>query len=1123
MPRAPRCRAVRALLRGRYREVLPLAKFARRLGAEGRRLVRRGDPASFRALVAQCLVCVPWGARPLPAAPSFQQVSYLKELVARVVQGLCERGTRNVLAFGFALLDEARDGPPVAFTTSVRSYLPNTATETLRGSGAWGLLLHRLGDDVLAHLLTRCALYLLVAPSCAYQVCGAPLYELGWSPVRSARRSASAGEVAQRVGTAAAPSRRRRRGSASGSSSAKRPRRDPVGEPDEPAALADPGRVQMQRDSDTPTGTAIPGAATFATTWESEPLGTCGPSTRAGSDRATRSSSTRPPPSGPWDTYIETKLLLYSARASERLPRSFLLSGLQGSLAGAGRLVEAIFLPSTPPARGASRRTRRLPQRYWRMRPLFRELLENHARCPYGALLSTHCPRRASTSVRGSPGRAEAGGLLSGGAGGGPQERPPRLAAEAAGEEDAEPRRLVQLLRRHSSPWQVYMFLRACLQRLVPTRLWGSRHNKCRFLRNVKKFLSLGKHARLPLRELMWKMRVEDCTWLRRRPGRRGVPASEHRLREAILAAFLHWLLGCYVAELLRSFFYITETTFQKNRLFFYRQSVWRELQGLGTRQHLRRAQLRELPWAEVQQRREAGLPLLTSKLRFVPKPSGLRPIVSADRALGARPGRGEKLHAQVRDLFSVLNYARTRRPGLLGASVLGLDDVHRAWAAFTQQARDQQPPRALHFVKVDVTGAYDTIPLSTLMAVVARALEPRESVYCVRRFAVVQRAAHGRLRRAFRRHVSTLQDLQPYLKQFVQHLQATSSLKDAVVIEQSCSLNETGHSLFRVFRHLVYSSVLRLGGRYYVQRRGIPQGSVLSTLLCSLCYGDMENTVLCGVQRDGLLLRLVDDFLLVTPHLAQAKAFLRTLAGGVPGYGCVMNSHKTVVNFPVGDEVPGASAFLQLPAHCLFPWCGLLLDTRTLEVRCDYSGYARTCIRASLASTRGPQAGRGMRRKLLALLRLKCHGLFLDLRVNGLQTVYINVYKTLLLQAYRFHACVLQLPFDQGVRRNPLFFLRIISDMASRCYSILKAKNAGVTLGAGGALGLFPVEAAHWLCYHAFLHKLARHRTCYRSLLGALRTAQMQLHQKLPEATVTLLEAAATPSLSADFKTILD
>lgn len=39
---------------------------------------------------------------------------------------------------------------------------------------------------------------------------------------------------------------------------------------------------------------------------------------------------------------------------------------------------------------------------------------------------------------------------------------------------------------------------------------------------------------------------------------------------------------------------------------------------------------------------------------------------------------------------------------------------------------------------------------------------------------------------------------------------------------------------------------------RCYVQRQGIPQGSSLSTLLCSLCFGDMENKLFAEVQQDG-------------------------------------------------------------------------------------------------------------------------------------------------------------------------------------------------------------------------------------------------------------------------------
>ena len=67
-------------------------------------------------------------------------------------------------------------------------------------------------------------------------------------------------------------------------------------------------------------------------------------------------------------------------------------------------------------------------------------------------------------------------------------------------------------------------------------------------------------------------------------PGARCIPAAEHRLREAVLARFLCWLMGAYVVELLRAFFYVTETTFQKNRLFFFRKRVWSQLQSIGIR-----------------------------------------------------------------------------------------------------------------------------------------------------------------------------------------------------------------------------------------------------------------------------------------------------------------------------------------------------------------------------------------------------------------------------------------------------------------------------------------------------------------------------------------------------------
>ncbi|XP_057565961.1 telomerase reverse transcriptase isoform X3 [Hippopotamus amphibius kiboko] len=1051
MPRAPRCRAVRALLRDRYRLVLPLAAFVRRLGPEGRRLVRRGDPAAFRALVAQCLVCVPWDAQPPPAAPSFRQVSCLKELVARVVQRLCERGARNVLAFGFALLDGARGGPPVAFTTSVRRYLPNTVTDTLRGSGAWGLLLRRLGDDVLTHLLARCALYLLVPPSCAYQVCGPPLYDL-----------CPAGAAGTRPGLAL-PRRAWDGGHAEAGAPRERPAQGARRRPGSAGARPPPAKRRRRG---------------------------------LGPERGPEGQAPGPRPCA------ETKQFLYGSGSRERLRRSFLLCSLPASLAGARRLVETIFLGSKARPPGARRGARRLPARYWRMRPLFRELLENHARCPYGALLRAHCPLRARVSPAAPRGQGSPEGPAA----------PP--------EADAGSRRLLQLLRQHSSAWQVYGLLRACLRRLVPAGLWGSRHNERRFLRTVKKLLSLGKHGKLSPQELTWKMKVQDCAWLRGSSGvhlhgppglhatvcgapaggglaegRRGHRAGQcgcHSTR--IGGSCGHPGAGRDLLPPLATCF-LSGGPQAPSALSFGLEATKRRVPFLSEDKRVCSIDL-------TRTGRSRG-PVSLCELR-APKPRS--PVV----------GRASPPRALCTTVSGRLcHHVRLPDPGRLP---LGLEAPPRAvWpdpqltapasAELLPERGRQQPLRALP--------APGPQPRRQDWGQVLRPVPGGPPGL---------HPVHAALQPLLRRHGEQAPPRHP-AGRVRTHASRLLLCPGPVCISgpgcrRGCALSSRNGAREVASRPRAGSDVAP----------GVASRRTSTELACSRPDrgAPARRSRLSRIPQEPkpsfrVLLRLVDDFLLVTPHLTQAKAFLRTLVRGVPEYGCLANLRKTVVNFPVEDGALGGAAPLQLPAHCLFPWCGLLLDTRTLEVRCDHASYARTSIRASLTFNQGFKAGRNMRRKLLAVLRLKCHGLFLDLQVNSLETVFTNVYKIFLLQAYRFHACVLQLPFHQPVGRNPSFFLRLVADTASRCYALLLARNAGMALGAQGAGGPFPSEAAHWLCLHAFLLKLARHRAAYSRLLGALRAARARLCRRLPRATLAALEAAADPALPADFKTILD
>ncbi|KGL72363.1 Telomerase reverse transcriptase, partial [Tinamus guttatus] len=1215
----------------------------------------------------------------------FLQLSSQSEVITRVIQRLCEKRKKNILAYGYSLLDENSSHFRIMPSSNLCSYLPNTATETLRISGLWETLLSRIGDDVMMYLLEQCAIFMLVPPSNCYQVCGQPVYELisnnvesplvfvkqryskhrhnalldymqkrlmfhkkhfsescWWKCKRkpevqlsvrrnevnnkrqrmvaglacSAKDNLKANKQIEMItehlenqtspglsSSATALPLKRKLSREKLKITAKRAKVEEKALEKEAgnhnpninqrskrcgtgnaASLSESLKEKYatkQSDNDTPGPSLVNksygGKQKFVVDKKAFPEGAQSnrpfksstemqvESNRKGVEMHTYKSqvdsvqlkqtesvsSKHGSLEGPLShlgkkfpnkilhsgVYIERKSLLYSRWSfKECFPKWFLLNRLKGCQASGRRLVEAIFLSQNPLEQKRNHslphlnwKKKRLPKRYWQMRNIFQKLVKNHGKCPYLFLLKKNCPVGVYDKDAGKaelpcpsamPGGAEVHKQV--GQFGKEPARNTRDSSQQSGHTDVtndlctplqkpacgkshcqeqNPDEVCDsairaLLARYSSRWHVYVFVRQCLERVVPQELWGSNHNKCRFLKNVKAFISMGKFDKLSLRELMWKMRVNDCLWLRLVKGDHFVPAYEHCFREELLAKFLYWLMGTYVVELLRSFFYITETMFQKNMLFYFRKLIWGKLQNIGIRNHFAKVQLRALSSEEIEAIHQKKPIPMASKLRFIPKSSGLRPIVRVSGVVEARAfskeSREKKVHhynTQLKNLFSVLNYEKTINATFLGSSVFGKDDIFKIWKKFVTKVLESggEIPH-FYYVKTDVSRAYDTIPHKKLVEVISQILKPeKKTVYCIRRYAVIKFTASGKARKFYKRHVSTFKDFMPDMKQFVSQLQKSDSLQNSIVVEQSLSFNETSDSLFTFFLQMLHNNILEIERRYYLQCCGIPQGSILSTLLCSLCYGDMENKLLCGIQQDGVLIRLIDDFLLVTPHLMKARTFLRTLATGIPEYGFAINPNKTIVNFPV-DDIPGCSEFKQLPDCRLIPWCGLLLDIQTLEVYCDYSSYIGTSIRSSLSFNSSRTAGKNMKCKLMTVLKLKCHCLFLDLQINSLRTVFINIYKIFLLQAYRFHACVLQLPFNQQVKNNPYFFLRIISETASCCYSILKAKNAGIPLGNKRATGVFPSEAAEWLCYHAFTVKLSNHKVVYKCLLKPLK-----------------------------------
>jgi telomerase reverse transcriptase len=244
-----------------------------------------------------------------------------------------------------------------------------------------------------------------------------------------------------------------------------------------------------------------------------------------------------------------------------------------------------------------------------------------------------------------------------------------------------------------------------------------------------------------------------------------------------------------------------------------------------------------------------------------------------------------------------------------------------------------------LYFAKVDVQSCFDTIPQQRLLSMVQTLLSTEE--YQISKH--VEISPVGQLQRLDGPKVEPLP-----VKRYVPHSRAAGQARsfDRVVQEQLSSNKantifvdtavqqyETKDDLMRLLREHVERNLVKIGKKLYRQKQGIPQGSVLSSILCNFFYAEFERDVLgFALDEDSLLLRLLDDFLLITIHREHAERFVRVMHRGDDSYGIVVQTDKSLVNFDV--EIEGRRRLTRTVSDSHhFPYCGVLIDTGTLEV----------------------------------------------------------------------------------------------------------------------------------------------------------------------------------------------
>lgn len=266
-----------------------------------------------------------------------------------------------------------------------------------------------------------------------------------------------------------------------------------------------------------------------------------------------------------------------------------------------------------------------------------------------------------------------------------------------------------------------------------------------------------------------------------------------------------------------------------------------------------------------------------------------------------------------------------------------------------------------LYFAKVDVRSCFDTIPQRRLLRMIDSLM--RLQTYTTGKHVEV--SLLGDLQRLDGQHIDPMP-----LKRYVAHSGPADQIasfdqlvKDklagtkanTVFVNTNVQRQETKDDLMQLLREHVERNIVKIGKKYYRQKNGIPQGSVLSSILCNFFYAELERDVLGFTSEDNcLLLRLLDDFLLITTDRASAERFVHVMHRGHKEYGVEVQSDKSLTNFNICTA--GGGRIASLPKDAKFPYCGVYIDTRTLEVNKKTERAAKTGENSAPSSVHDPR-----------------------------------------------------------------------------------------------------------------------------------------------------------------------
>ena len=422
----------------------------------------------------------------------------------------------------------------------------------------------------------------------------------------------------------------------------------------------------------------------------------------------------------------------------------------------------------------------------------------------------------------------------------------------------------------------VLRFVIIVLEKLLPRELYGTKRNKATIFKYVNRLLRLPLNGSFHLEVVTSHVKLGDIPWIN----------NSKNLLENVLS----WIYTILVPQIIIRFFYCTEIS-SDTEILYFRREVWTDMV-----KNFLPVYMEKYLTLNTKCRNHSSYTLSSwnhCHPRIIPKSARneFRMITVPNRGFDHEENVAftNNMYSVILPVRYILIYLRKKRP-LAHAKLHSTADIARAMIEFKQSLLNKYGSLPeLHYMKFDIASCYDTIPRKKLLKVLQNLVKD-ETGFFVRAYHVFD-PYRGSLKR----------------KYTVNGTMGPKTGLNTVTIDGSRTFYFSAKEFIDVIEHVLHKTTLQIGDSCYFRKDGLFQGDSLSSLLVDILYDDLLDHFVEFTPRRGedcLVLRLADDFLVISTDQFQIETIKKLARQGFRDYNATVKREKILVSSSQSEKL---------------------------------------------------------------------------------------------------------------------------------------------------------------------------------------------------------------------------